>query len=128
MPVRSGEQAMRKIATVLTDEDYVATGLGGAWYLDHFALFRTASVYLREEPNEELFSQLSFTPEARGANVWLIVPNDEGVFQGKTRSKEGVMCAHWVQIYVDLAAHPERSKEAAEHLRSAYQTWSESDH
>jgi hypothetical protein len=27
------------------------------------------------------------------------------------------MCAHPVQIYLDLLAHPERAKEAAEELR-----------
>jgi hypothetical protein len=123
MPVRSGQEAIQKIASVLGQEEYAATGLAGAWFLDHFAMFRTATVYLREEPDDKLLSQLSFTPGERGANVWLVVPNDAGVFQGRTRTKENVMCVHWVQVYLDLAAHPERSKEAAEHLRSSYQTW-----
>lgn len=124
MPVRSGEAAIQKLATVLGPEGYAATGLAGAWYLDRFATFRTATVYLVEQPTDDLFSRLSFRQEDRGANVWLVLPNDEGVFHGRSRTDDGVICVNWVQVYLDLAAHPERSKEAADHLRQGHQHWS----
>jgi len=122
MPARSGEEAMRKIASVVGHDRYAATGLAGAWFIDHFANFRTASVYLRDEPGEKLYGDLSFVPTEKGANVWLVRPNDEGVFDGRGEY-EGVVCAHPVQVYLDLGGHPERAAEAAAHLRSTQLSW-----
>ncbi len=123
MPVRSGEEAIRKIAAALAPESYVATGLAGAWFVDKFATFRTATVYVREEPSEALHDALSFVPTEKGANTWLVRPNDDGVFDGRGE-EDGVMCAHPVQIYMDLKAQPERASEAAEHLRGTQLNWS----
>ncbi|MDE0142863.1 MAG: hypothetical protein OXI80_15175 [Caldilineaceae bacterium] len=52
----------------------------------------------------------------RGANVWLVVPNDAGVFDG-AEFVEGIRCVHPVQAYVDLKGYPERTAEAGEALR-----------
>jgi len=60
---------------------------------------------------------MGFHEEQKGENVWLVVPNDEGVFHGATE-REGVRCVHPVQVYMDLKDHPERSAEAAEQLRA----------
>ncbi len=59
---------------------------------------------------------VGFRPGRRGANVWLVTPNDEGVFAGAAEVGVAV-CAHPVQVYLDLAAQPERATEAAEELR-----------
>ena len=126
MPVRSGEEGIMKIASVLPMDSYAATGLAGAWFVDGFATFRTATVFLREEPSSELLPALSFSPGEKGANTWLVLPNDEGVFVGR-EEKAGIMCAHPVQIYLDLQAHPERASEAAEHLRQNYLNWGTHD-
>ena len=48
--------------------------------------------------------------------MWLVVPNDEGVFYGAAEC-EGIRCVHPVQMYLDLKDHPERSVEAAAQLR-----------
>lgn len=122
MPVRSGEEAARKVASTLKPDEYAATGLAGAWFLDHFAAFRIATFYLKAPPTQDLLDRLSFKEVDKGANVWLVVPNDEGVFQGRG-AVDGVSCAHWVQVYLDLGAHPERAKEAAEHLRQTQEQW-----
>ena len=122
IPARSGEEAARKLASVLKEDEYAATGLAGAWFLDHFASFRIATFYLKAAPSADFLQQLSFKEGEKGANVWLVVPNDEGVFQGMGEA-DGVTCAHWVQVYLDLAAHPERANEAAEHLRETRQNW-----
>ena len=58
----------------------------------------------------------------RGANVWFVVPNDEGVFQGASEQDE-LRCVHPVQVYLDLKNHPERAREAAEHLRTRLLDW-----
>jgi hypothetical protein len=35
---------------------------------------------------------------------------------------------HPVQAYLDLAAHPERAKEAADELRSRFMSWRRNGH
>ncbi len=102
--------------------NYALTGLSAAWLLSSFAAYRTASIYLSEEPSEELLKKANFTKGDKGSNVWLVVPNDEGVFDGAF-FREGIRCVHPVQIYLDLKGHPERAKEAAERLREEFLTW-----
>ena len=49
--------------------------------------------------------------------MWLIVPNDIGVFQG-VATHDGVHCAAPVQVYLDLLAHAERGSEVAAELKA----------
>lgn len=126
---RSGDELLRHLAAGLNQASvpYAATGLAAAWSLARYAGFRTASVYLREEPLPDLTAALSFREDTRGANVWLVVPNDEGVFHGTKMSRDGVACVHPVQAYLDLHAHPERAVDAARELRSEYLHWKGGD-
>jgi hypothetical protein len=94
-----------------------ATGLSSAWQLSRFASFRIATFFVGEPLSDELRARLGFREEPRGANLWLVVPNDAGVFQGAD-DQGGVRCVHPVQAYVDLKSHPERAAEAAERLRT----------
>jgi len=121
---RSGEELLHRIATVLEKHalGYAATGLGAAWLYTHFANFRLATFYLLNAPGDELSNTLGFREDERGANTWIVVPNDEGVFHG-SEVREGIRCVHPVQIYLDLKAHPERSSEAASRLRQDYLNW-----
>ena len=101
---------------------YALTGLGAAWLLTHYAGFRIVTIYLGAVPSSSLLGRLSFRAEDRGANVWLVIPNDEGVFHGAS-DREGVHCVHPLQAYVDLKNHPERAQAAAERLRSEFLNW-----
>ena len=121
MPARSGDALLHRLADELGNQ-YAATGLAAAWLLTRFAAFRIVSVYLAEHPEPELLDRLGFREEARGANVWLVVPNDEGVFHGAA-AKDGAHCVHPVQAYLDLKGHPERADEAAKELRAELLTW-----
>jgi hypothetical protein len=62
-----------------------------------------------------------------GANLWLVLPNDKGVFQGAVEN-EGILCVHPVQVYVDLKDHPERAIDAAEELRARCLAWARPIH
>ena len=126
---RSGEAILRQLAVSLdrASVPYAATGLAAAWSLGRFAAFRTATVYLQRELSPDLVEEMSFQEDARGANVWLAVPNDVGVFHGSTTTRDGIVCVHPVQAYLDLHAHPERAEDAARELRSEYLRWSTSD-
>lgn len=121
---RSGDALTRFVSDTLsaTSVEHAATGLSAAWQLTRFAAFRIATFFLADPPSKALRVKLGFREEARGANLWLVVPNDFGVFHG-AEPREGVRCVHPVQAYVDLKAHPERAAEAAERLRSQLLTW-----
>lgn len=121
---RSGEELLHRIGGVLEKKapGYAATGLSAAWLYSHFANFRLATFYLRNAPGNEFFDALGFQEDEKGANTWLVVPNDEGVFHG-SEIREGIRCVHPIQVYLDLKAHPERSAEAASRLRQEYLKW-----
>lgn len=125
---RTGDALLRSVAEVLDEMnvEYAATGLAGAWLLTQFAGFRTATLYVSEPVSTHLKSRLNFREDARGANLWLVSPNDEGVFQGSSK-REGVCCAHPIQTYLDLTAHPERAAEAATELRRTLLNWKTHD-
>lgn len=94
---------------------HALTGLPAAWLRQSFARFRLNSIYVAGDPRQAA-SRIGLRQEDRGANVQLIGPDDEGVFEG-SENLEGLPCAHPVQIYLDLKHLPERAPEAAEHLR-----------
>lgn len=121
---RSGEALLNRLSKQLRDLgiEHAATGLAASWLLARFAGFRTVATYVDEIPPPETLAQLGFREEVPGANLWLIVPSDEGVFYGAS-DHDGVPCVHPVQAYLDLKGHPERSEEAAEHLRAELLNW-----
>ena len=114
----AGDQLIRYISEVLArlEESYAATALPAAWLWTRFAGFRLSTVYLSNPPSAGLKKELGFRDEARGANTWLVVPNDQAVFEG-TEFVDGIRCVHPIQAYLDLKDHPERAMEAAEELR-----------
>lgn len=121
---RSGEALLGRWAGVLAESEirFAATGLAGAWLLAPFAAFRTVSLYVESDPEGDLLKHLGFREESAGPNVWLVIPRDQGVFTG-LQEREGIPCAHPLQVYLDLKAHPERANEAAERLREACLNW-----
>ncbi len=121
---RTPEAQLRSMAEVLTKkrQTYAATGLAAAWLLTRFAGFRIVTLYLASSPEPPLLDHLGFREAESGANTWLVVPNDEGVFRGAS-DQDGVQCVHPIQAYLDLEGHPERAKEAAEQLRKDLLTW-----
>lgn len=115
---RSGDALTRFVLDTFAAEGFqhAATGLSAAWLHSFFAAFRIATFYVAEPPSEELRAKLGFREEPRGANLWLVIPDDESVFQ-HTDFVGSVSCVHPAQAYVDLKGHPERAPEAAERLR-----------
>ncbi|MCS3612973.1 type IV toxin-antitoxin system AbiEi family antitoxin [Salinibacter ruber] len=106
--------------------EYAATGLAAAWLLTRFARFRIATFYLSRQLEEGLKRKIGLREDPKGANVWLVVPNDEGVFY-ENSTREDVRHVHPVQVYLDLKGHPERSEEAASSIKKEYLNWRKSD-
>lgn len=117
---RSGPELSMRLAKTFESHDlpYAMTGLTAAWQLTQFAGFRLNTVYLQRRPDQATLDELGFREEERGANTWLVLPNDTGVFQG-AKSQDGVRRVHPVQVYMDLKGLHERAPEAAVHLRDA---------
>lgn len=114
-----GRRVDRAVAETMSeiDRQYAITGLSAAWRLTRWAGYRLTTIYLDAFPTPALLDRIGFREESRGANTWLVLPNDTGVFDGSS-TVDGVQCVHPVQVYLDLKDHPERSSEAAEELRS----------
>lgn len=124
IPARSSDELVETLSGAFKSEQarHALTGLAAAWRMDAFAEFRLVSFYVERVPSPSLLETLNFREESRGANIWLVVPNDEGVFD-EGQNYMGVPCVHPVQVYLDLAGHPERSKDAALHVRSTQLKW-----
>lgn len=122
---RSGEDLVQQVvgACEAVGIEYGLTGLAAAWKVSPFASFRLVTVYLNRgegaalRESVALREKLSFREESRGANLWLVSPNDEGVLFERSRYK-GATCVHPIQVFLDLKSQPERAQEAADHLRS----------
>jgi hypothetical protein len=123
---RSGNELAERLARGLVQAgvEHAFTGLAAAWQITRFAGFRLSTVYLPDGLEPDLERALGFRPMERGANTWLVVPNDRGVLHG-TVLVDGLSCAHPVQVWLDLSAHPERSKEAADRLRDEQMRWND---
>ena len=122
---RSGEQLTRSVSGWLSDHaiPHAATGLAGAWLWTHFAAFRVSTFLVDRSLTEVEERDLGIFRDEAGANLWLVVPEDRSVFTG-AGVQDFLPCAHPLQIYLDLKAHPERAAEAAERLQAAYLKWS----
>ena len=121
---RSGEELADRVASVCDDRGvpYAMTGLAAAWRLAPFAGYRLVSVYIKKRLDDSVLSSLKWRGDERGANLWLVRPNDDGVFCGQSEI-DGVNCVSAVQAYLDLRAMPERADEAAGHLQEALLRW-----
>ena len=124
VPARSGDELLQRVAEKFSQEKvaYAATGLGAAWLYTNFAAFRLTTFFLRSMPSRSLLEQIDFFDEPNGANLWLVVPDDEGVFQG-SQERAGIRCVSPPQTYLDLKNQPERAKDAAAELREKLLNW-----
>lgn len=88
------------------------------WYAAHLRHPYTTpplvSAYIR---SERLLSVPLGRKVQSGGNLWLILPEDEGVFQ-ETQDVQGLVLACDVQIYLDLLQVGQRGPEQAEALKT----------
>jgi len=124
VPARSGDELLQRIVNSLSREKlkYAATGLSAAWLLTNFTAFRLVTLYVPAIPSRSLLKQIEFSDEPKGANLWLVLPDDEGVFHG-SQTHAGIQCVSAVQTYLDLKGQPERAKDAAVELRRKLLNW-----
>jgi hypothetical protein len=93
---------------------FALTGFSGAARLVSAVRYQRAMAYVGGAL-EELLGPLQLKVVESGANVSLLLPYDEGVFQG-TRDVDGVPVVSPVQLYLDLGSFRGRGEEAAQQI------------
>lgn len=128
LSVQSPEEALDRLDEILQRGrvTYALTGLPAAWLYVRHATYRLTTVFVDSWPERPRLEEAGWRDEERGANVWLLKPNDPGVFYGSV-AQAGHRCVSSVQTYLDLCQLPERATEAAEVLRRERLTWREND-
>lgn len=122
MASRSGEETLARVRETLANVDHAFTGLAAAWLYSSYATFRLVTAYVRNS-SAALMETAGVREQRAGANVWIVVPNDDGVFHG-SNVVDGTPCVSTVQTFLDLKAQPERAAEAAQELRGTSLPWS----
>jgi hypothetical protein len=86
---------------------------------------RTSTQYFcaDERGLERLRAVLKLASAAKGENVVVTMPRDEGLFLDSAEAAPGSFCTSPVQTYLDLAVAGERGLEAADHLRQTKLRW-----
>lgn len=125
LAARDGMELASTVAGELSRKklEYAMTGLPAAWLYEPFAEFRLVAVYVRELPEPKWLQKIGAREESRGANLWVVVPRDPGVFYGAGVVRR-IRCVSPLQVYLDLKGMPERAQEAAEALRKKRLVWS----
>lgn len=121
---RSGPDTLPRVSAALHDAGirHAVTGLAAAWAYTSFAAYRTATLYVARQPDAAAMKLAGAREVSSGANLWLVVPNDDGVF-AEERIVNGTSCVSPLQTYLDLKDQPERAEEAAEALRRIHLPW-----
>lgn len=127
LAVRRPEDALDRLDQVLRGGGvrYALTGMPAAWFYVHHAGYHLVTLYIDAWPDASALEDVGWRDQEEGGNVWLLRPNDAGVFYGSSE-RGGYPCVSAVQTYLDLQHLPERASEAAEALRKKWFTWQES--
>lgn len=104
------------LATICIDHNcqYAFTGFSGAIRLAPFVRYSKATAYIAGHL-QAIIEELQIKPVTSGANLTLIVPNDDAVFIG-SRNIDGMTVAAPMQLYLDLLSVSGRGQEAAEKI------------
>ena len=115
-----GEPLDKALRTLLAEagrgRHAVLASYSAARWLAPFARVASLYFYVDEQGESVIRQHLQLEPAAKGANVSLMRPKDEGVFLDRFEAADGIWCTSPIQTYLDLAVSGERGAEAAEHL------------
>lgn len=118
------EEAARRILRAGSDKGRaIFASFSAAHWLAPFARTGTQFFYADERGLERLQTALGLSSPAKGENVVVTVPEDEGVFRDAVEPALGAVSSDLVRTYLDLSAAGERGREAAEHLRRERMAW-----
>lgn len=101
----------------------ILSSFSAAEWLAPYVRQGTSFFYADEEGLVALEQALDLKPTAKGANVHIRVPDEDGVLEDAVRVAEGLFATSPVQTYLDLVHAGERGREGAEHLRTTLLKW-----
>lgn len=96
-----------------TSEHYAITGSLAAAAIAPIAAPRLATLWMRDA--DQGAARLGLRPAEAGANVLLLEPDDEGVFEG-TAERDALRYAAPSQVVADLLTSPGRAPAEADEL------------
>lgn len=108
------EEIAQKVIDSLGAEAIAFTQWFAAWLRRPHTLPPVVSAYVSQRHLPDIVPARKVST---GGNLWLIIPEDEGVFLGVQES-QGFPLASDVQIYLDLLQVGQRGPEQAEELRA----------
>jgi hypothetical protein len=118
------EEAARRALRAGSDNvQAIFASFSAAHWLAPFARTGTQFFYADERGLERLQAALALSSPAKGENVVVTVPEDEGVFRDVVEPAPGAVCSGLLRTYLDLSVAGERGLEAAEHLRRERMVW-----
>ncbi|MDZ7772191.1 MAG: hypothetical protein U5K31_05545 [Balneolaceae bacterium] len=114
-----GPELVKSLSQKLQDlgVENAFTGLASAWHYSPFSNFRLVTAYIQRPLGPNELRKIGMSLEPKGANVWLIQPNDTGVLWGGENYRD-IRFVSPLQTYLDLGDLPERSDEARSEIFS----------
>ncbi len=97
------------------ESQYALTLHSGASFVAPFVRYTDIHMYV-ESKIDQWVKKLDLRPVESGANIYLILPYDKGVFQG-LQTINGKKIVSNIQLYLDLYNYPKRGREQADFLR-----------
>lgn len=119
-----GKQLTDKLLGLCKEEGRIAlASYSAAEWLAPYARHSTNYFYADERGLGALHTALALSAPPRGANIVIIVPDDDGVLCDAEPIANGLVVTSPVQTYLDLMHAGERGEEAAQHLRKEHLRW-----
>ncbi|MGC1383108.1 MAG: type IV toxin-antitoxin system AbiEi family antitoxin [Candidatus Acidiferrales bacterium] len=97
--------------------------LSAAHWIAPYARSSTLFLWSETKGLEYIREKLRLSSSAKGENVVVSIPKDNGVFFDAYEPERGIRCTSALQTYLDLSQTGERGEEAAEQLRRVRLTW-----
>lgn len=119
-----GNALAERLRELSADEGRVALASFSAadWYAP-FVRQSTSYFYADEKGLGALQTHLKLSSPAKGANVVVRVPDEDGVLDDARPVAEGLVATSPVQTYLDLMAGGDRGTEGAAHLKDQLLRW-----
>jgi hypothetical protein len=119
------EDAVRRVLRVGSEKGQaVFASFSAAQWLAPYGRTGTQYFYADEGGVRRLEAALTLSSPAKGENIIITIPKDEGLFRSTVEPAPGAVCTDSVQTYLDLVVAGERGREAAEYLRRQLMKWS----
>ena len=115
--------ARAAFAALPQESNAALASYSAAHWIAPYARTGTQFFYADAHAVETLERELKLSSTAKGENIIVSVPKDEGVFLDVFEPAPGMRVTSPLQTYLDLAKSGERGEEAAEHLRHQRLIW-----